>query len=208
MNNGTERKSALTIRFANSADNDSLTNFRIAQFKSAREFELVDFTLLAEQRGAIYIVELNGEIISTMQYELFNHPSKLCDSTHVHIADSFQDFNTLYLSKAGTLKEHRNMGLNSYLRLLILQTAIDSSSINSLTGVAYENAPRLQLLKRIGYEFINATLVDLKYIIPNGKVFLLNLRKEKFAKAHMILTNEIKEMSETFKIIVEKPSSC
>jgi hypothetical protein len=63
-------KPILTIRFANEADNVKLTEFRVSQFKTAKEFELLNPALLSLQKGLIYIIEQDGIIISTMQVEI------------------------------------------------------------------------------------------------------------------------------------------
>lgn len=194
-------KKTLTIRYANSSDSDRLTDFRISQFKSAKEFELLDSSVLSLQRGHIYLVEDGDQIISTMQIEHSvdtEHFKTICSA---HFPADFNAFETFYLSKGATIKEYRNTGLNSYLRRQTLLNAINNEKIQSLTGVAYENAPRLHLLLNLGYEFTDVQLIDLSYTIPKGKVFFLKLHRKDFASAYEKLIVETSELEQQFKLI-------
>ena len=197
----TDSKPKITIRYATPADSDRITEFRITQFKTAKEFELINPSLLALQRGHIYLIEQDDQIISTMQIETSTDKEHFQKISTAHIPDPFDDFDTAYLSKGATIKEYRNSGLNSYLRRLTLLNAINNASIESLTGFAYENAPRLNLLKDLGYEFIETKLLDQSFTIPKGKVFFLKLQRKNFSFAYEKLINETYNLDKQFEII-------
>ena len=199
----TEFKPILTISFANIHDNDRLTEFRISQFKSAKEFELLDTKLLTKQRGNIFLVEKENEIISSMQIEKSETKKNLISISNVNIPEQFNFFPTFYLSKGATLKEYRNTGLNSYLRLLTIKEALHDDKIKSLTGFAYENAPRLNLLKNIGYLFYPVSFIDTSYTKPFGQLFFLSLERACFAKALKQLDEEIKELQNQFTLQIK-----
>lgn len=199
----TDLKPILTISYANIHDNDRLTEFRISQFKSAKEFELLDTKLLTKQRGNIFIVEKENEIISSMQIEKSETKENLISISNVNILEQFDFLPTFYLSKGATLKEYRNTGLNSYLRLLTLEEALDDDKIKSLTGFAYENAPRLNLLKNIGYLFYPVSFIDTSYTKPFGQLFFLSLERAHFAKALKQLDEEIKELQNQFTLQIK-----
>lgn len=197
-------KPTLTIRYATPADSDRLTDFRISQFKTAKEFELIIPELLSMQSGYIFLVEQNEFIVSTMQLNIvtnsdyFRRLSLSGEKIAEKITTSFLP--SMYLSKAATIKELRNSGLNSYLRMLSLNNAI-LTKINSLTGVAFENAPRLHLLEKLGYSFTEIEMASTDYVIPKGKSFFLQLASEFFFSATKILESEIAELKEQFTII-------
>jgi len=192
-------KSTITIRLATLDDSDSLTDFRISQFKSAKEFELLNPSLLSKQSGQIFIAELDNKIVSTMQVEKCNDLTELNAKTTNFIPTQFEDYPCYNLTKGATIKELRNTGLNSYLRLLTLRNAA-KTNINSLVGTSYENSPRLHLLNELGYEFyeVNEKLSD--YIKPNGKVFFFSLSKDKFGFAIDRLTSETEPLIKEYII--------
>lgn len=173
-------KTTLTIRYATPADSERLTDFRISQFKTAKEFILLIPELLSRQSGHIYLVEQDGCIVSTMQVEkcISKDTFKYLSGSYFMYDEPNENlFPSFYLSKAGTIKDLRNSGINSYLRLLTLYSAIEDNSINSLTGVAFENAPRLNLLEKIGYDFIEIAMEKDDYTLPLGKTFFFVFKK-------------------------------
>lgn len=193
----------LLVRLANSNDTDSLTDFRIQEFKTAKEFELLNPNLLSYQSGHIFIIETQNKIVSTMQVEKCISTSIFEEKCATFIPEGYNSFPSFYLSKGATSKEFRNLGLNSILRKITLEFALADRTIESLTGVAYENAPRLHLLENIGYTFIEAELKDKTYTRPNGKVFFLSLKRQDFKKAHELLCKEIEMLSNQVRINLE-----
>jgi len=195
-----DKRQTLIIRYATSADSDRLTDFRISQFKTAKEFELLSPNLLAQQRGHIFIAEQHQDIVSTMQVE-FSDFANFQNVCHASFDNDPTLFDTLYLSKGATIKEHRNSGLNSLLRKYTLQAALKNPRVNTLTGVAYENAPRLHLLGRLGYIITETELLTKNFTKPLGKVLFLRLDRPNFLRAIDMLQEETQELREQFEII-------
>lgn len=199
-----DKRQTLTIRYATSADSDRLTDFRISQFKTAKEFELAKPELLSKQSGFIFIVEEEGILVSTMQLNVVTHQDYFnnLSISGKQIADRLQSSHlpTIYLSKAATTKQLRNSGLNSYLRLISIKKAI-SSNINSLTGVAFEHAPRLHLLEKLGYKFSEIEMSSTDYVLPKGKSFFLLLEQKYFLMAKEKLEKEVIELEEQYIIL-------
>lgn len=193
-------KPTINIRQATIDDTEKITQFRIDQYKTAKEFEILDLDALSEQRGKIYLAELDDRIISTMQQEIISSVMTATILTHTIIPTNFSHFDTMYLSKAGTQKEYRNTGLNSYLRLLSIKEALTTNTINSLIGIAYENAPRLHILEKLGYIFTEVQLLDKEYTNPYGKVFFLSLNRPQFQLAIDILETETSDLTQKFEI--------
>jgi hypothetical protein len=199
----TDKKPILTIRYATTADSERLTDFRISQFKTAKEFELINSDLLSYQNGQIFIIESNKEIISTMQVEKCTTIEDFTDKCSGNIPNDFKELSTLYLSKGATNKAYRNVGLNSILRKITLETALADSSIMSLTGFAYENAPRLNLLHAIGYSFAEADIKYCNYTKPYGKMFFLKLSRSSFEYAHNFLSSDVYDIAKSFSVKID-----
>lgn len=195
----------ITIRYATPADNERLTQFRIDQFKTSKQFKLKNPAFLAQQRGHVYIIIKEGDIISTMQVERLSDMSSFKKICRADITLDPSEFNTFYISKIATTEEYREKGLNSYLRKLVIEKAIVDPKIKSITGLVHENSPRFNLIKRIGYETIEVQLTDLNFSTPEGKVFFIKLHRQNFNSAlkELELSDEITKLEEDFEIIIE-----
>ena len=194
-------KQTITIRQATLQDTEKVTQFRIDQFRTAKEFELLSIDPLSQMKGQVLIAEFENEIISTMQFQKISNHEELVANETEYIPDTFDYFETFYLSKGGTKREFRNTGINSYLRKIILEIAIDNSAINSLTGTAYENAPRINTLKRIGYNITDTYTVKTDYIKATEKPLFLSLERQNFLTAIEFLETESVELKNNYNII-------
>ena len=195
-------KSVITIRYATIDDAENVASFRIEQFKSAKEFQIIDLNAVGKQRGKIFIAEIDEEIISTIQMEVINDGVVFEKIATCLIPENFKSYKTIYLSKGACAKEYRNIGLNSFLRMLILQDAIKNENILSLSGTAYSDAPRINLLKKLGYKLVEIP-PNLNYAIPLGKELFLCLKREKFNTAYKLLQDETQELESNYTINVQ-----
>ena len=187
-------KPSIKIRLATINDTEQLTDFRISQFKTAKEFEIKSLDTFSRQSGTTIIAEIQGEIISTMQAEIVTNLTDLENRVDATIAKDAVNFDTFYLSKGATSKEFRNTGLNSFLRLLIIEQALKINSIQTLSGIAYDNAPRIRILKKLNYSFTEVTEWESSPTIGIGKVFLITLPRTSFYSALLILKSEITDL--------------
>lgn len=192
-------KPILTIRFATKEDSENVTNFRVAQFKTSKEFELLNPSLLSKQSGKVLIAEIDSQIVSTMQFEKCNDEVELNSRITNFLPNNFVNIPCYVLSKGATINNLRNTGINSYLRLLVLEKAINEE-VTALVGTSYENSPRLQLLKDLGYNFYEVEEKPNDYIKPFGKVFFFSLEKNKFNFAYEKLISETKPLRTDFNI--------
>lgn len=194
-------KPTITIRQATLDDKEQLTEFRIAQFKTATEFTVLDTKPLSEFKGQVLVAEIDNQIISTMQVQKLSNRQELIGNETGHIPDEFDGFETFYLSKGATIKEYRNSGINSYLRLLTLKIAIADHSIQTLTGTAYNNAPRMNVLRRIGYNIVDTYDVVHDYLQAKDNPVFIWLDRAKFISAIGLLETEIEELTNNYIII-------
>jgi len=181
----------LTVRVATPADADAVAAFRIQQYKTAAEFEILDLEALAKQRGRVLIAEARGEIVSTMQIEVVESLEDFM-ALDLDITEEigFNAFPTLYLSKGATARQYRNTGLNSLLRLEALRYGMQQG-VRSLSGIAYDNAPRLHLLARLGYSITVIPHRDVTYSRPKGDMLFLSLPEHQFQAAMSMLEVEV-----------------
>ena len=196
-------KPVITIRYATIDDVENVANFRIEQFKSAKEFEIVSTELISELKGQVIIAELDNVIISTMQFQTLANREELVKCETAYIPDIFDGFQTCYLSKGATSKEFRNTGINSYLRMIILNYAVQNNRINSMTGTAYKSAPRMNVLKRIGYKIIETYDIIQNYFISKDTLLFLWLERDDFNSACKLLQEELQELESNYSINIQ-----
>ncbi len=196
------QRETLIIRYATHDDYKKLAEFRIEQFLSANEFTVKSPEKLANVAGEVLIAENNKGIISTMQFEPMPSHAFFKEYSNANfLSEPRTDiYPSFYLSKAGTTKEYRNTGINSILRIIIIQKALANNSILSLTGCGYENGPRLNLLKKLGYDFSEIKLSETAYTIPKGKFFFLCLERNQFQTAIELLDEETTQLKESFSL--------
>lgn len=196
-------KPVITIRYATIDDAENVASFRIEQFKSAKEFEVLNTEMFLEMKGRVLIAVLNNKIVSTMQFETISNREELVKCETAYIPAVFDGFQTCYLSKGATTKEFRNTGINSYLRIIILNYAVQDKRINSLTGTAYKSAPRMNVLKRIGYNVFETYDIVQNYFISKDTLLFLWLEREKFNAAYKLLQDETQELENNFTINIQ-----
>lgn len=199
----------LIIRLAEEQDQFVLTNFLRRQFKTAKEFDLVEPEMLFYDKGTMLIAECNNNVLSIMQVDICRdvvYFNKICGN-YINSTFHFNAYNTLFLSKAATDDNFKRIGLNNLLRKIILKSAINNTSIKSITGVAFENAPRFKTLKRLGYNFQEVKLTNNDYVQPKEKVYFLSLDRSLFKKALLILEQETISLATLYKIDLSVESS-
>lgn len=196
----------LAVRFARPDDIEKLGHIKARQFKNCKEFTLKDEGLLIKQSGIVYIIEEpnSGKIIATMQVELFESLNTFLgfysNYYNYRVIPTPNLFPSFYLSKAATEDGYRKIGLNSYLRLLIINLAIAHPEVRSLTGVVYEEASRVKLMKKIGYKSLPITTKDENYVRPSVNQYFMCLDKSHFYSAKNYLEEEILDLKNRFKI--------
>lgn len=189
----------IEITKANDNDIDQLTKFRIEQFQTAKEFKVIntdDFSILRDQ---VYIVRYKNQIVSTMEYDILNSIEELESKRKFICPRDIVKFKAMHLSKGATLTEYRKIGLNSLIRRLMLKEALKQNDIKSLIGCVYENAPRFNLLKKLGYSVHE--IVELNNsLLSYSKLYLVCLDRKFFTTAIDILDFELNSLEKNFKV--------
>ena len=198
-------KPTINIRLATLDDTQKLYHLRHSSFSETEEFKLINADYLKIQRGSVYVAEYNSKLISTIQFEVVEKISDLIEKSGTNIIEDREILNTIYLSKGATERKFRNTGINSIIRLFALNEALRNATINSITGIGYENAPRLNLLKHMGYDLIEASSFDYDFIVPNGKVHFLYLNKQYFKQAITLLEKMMRDLENTHNLVFSSP---
>ena len=94
----------------------------------------------------------NKKLISCMRLEPISDLSSLNYRLKSKFTLSNRYLPAAYLSKAGTLPEYCNLGLNTLLRLVAFQMC-ETWQIQTVFGKMMANSPRVQTMKKMGYTF-------------------------------------------------------
>lgn len=181
----------INVRFATPEDNDAISELRLTEYRKAKEFTIVDESMIAKQRGMVLIAENEEkQIMATMQMEVYNSKEDLSEASIFYTPADFSLFPTLYLNRAASSSRFRNKGLNSLLRKKAFEFAIEHPEMKSISGAVYEGAPRINLLKNLGYHFTE-TEEKIQYLVPNSKVYFIYLERASFESAKETLENII-----------------
>lgn len=193
----------ITIRLSTSTDDEAIGDFRVEQYKTANEFQMMDFLPIRKIEGDNIIVEVDNKIISTMQFKIANTLEEIYILNHYNLPGLSSEkvlLPSLFLNRGATSYEYRKFGLNSLLRKVVLQKYLNSN-IQSFSGVVYEGASRTNIVKRIGYNFFELEGENDPNFKTVVKTFYIQLQRNKFSSAISLLEEDLKEIYTNFKII-------
>jgi len=145
------------------ADANAVNALRLALYSQAREFRLLRPEQLVwngrQDDGAVAAGwDADGRLISTMQTRLV--PTRALAEERLGISVELDEswFPAVILSRAATAPGHGRSGLNTVLRWHMLRAA-QARGGRSLLGLVYAAAPRLNLMRDLGYRFQSPELV-------------------------------------------------
>ena len=148
----------MTIRLAQPADFAAVAALRLAAYRAAPEFTIADEAAVTRWDGQVLVAECpETGLVATMQVIECNTAAELQEHSGSTPPTIFSAYPTLLLNRGATLPGRHYQGLNSHLRLLALDMALADARVQSLSGFVYGGAPRLNLLRELGYAF---TLVE------------------------------------------------
>jgi hypothetical protein len=181
----------INVRFATPEDYDAVSELRLTEYRKAKEFVIKDESMISKQRGMILIAENEEkQVLSTMQMEVYDSLKSLSEASIYYPPHDFSLFPTLYLNRAASSSQFRNKGLNSLLRRKAFEFAVENRELKSISGAVYEGAPRINLLKSLGYHFIE-TEEKIEYLAPTAKMYFIYLERAQFEAAKSTIENII-----------------
>jgi hypothetical protein len=151
------------VGLAHHADADAVNALRLELYSQAREFRLLRPEKLVwngcHDDGAVAAGwDADGRLISTMQSRFVATRAQAEEKLGISVELDESWFPAVILSRAATARGHGRSGLNSVLRWHMLRAAQAGGS-RSLLGLVYADAPRLNLMRELGYHFRSPGLV-------------------------------------------------
>ena len=142
------------IRRATRDDAAEIASLRLSEYSGAREFTLVEPTLLlwngSDDRDVVLAAwDEFGKAISTMRGGIARNRREAEGRLQLKLPDEYV-FPALILDRGATKKEYRGKGLNSALRYLFFLSILDLP-VHSVLGAVYDKAPRVETMKSLGY---------------------------------------------------------
>ncbi|MDO7886655.1 hypothetical protein [Hymenobacter cheonanensis] len=157
---------------------------RLAAYRAAPEFTMADEAAVVRWDGLVLVADCAGVgLVATMQVIECAKLLELQQASDSLPPPDFPAFPTLLLNRGATLPGRNYMGLNSRLRLAALEMAMADTRLQSLTGFVYEGAPRLNLLRELGYAFTPVEKTAHQHVTGHTSEFFVALRRPQFAAA-------------------------
>ena len=179
----------VTVRLATAADREAVATLRLAAYRTAPQFTILNEASITGCEGQVLVAECpEAGLVATMQTVECQTAEDLQRHGGSLPPPEFLGLPSLLLNRGATRPGRHYQGLNSRLRLLALDGALADERIQSLTGYVYEGAPRLNLLRELGYAFAPVTENDQHLRGHTAELFVW-LRREQFAAALKKLLN-------------------
>ena len=173
----------ITNRLATAADFEDVAALRLAAYRAAPEFTVSDEATVTRWDGQVLVADCSGNgIVTTMQFIPCHSIHDFSHHNGSLPVVAFTAFPTLLLNRGATRPGRHYQGLNSRLRLSVLETALANPQIQSLTGFVYAGAPRLNLLRALGYSYFQVSGEDVTFGKHTEELFVA-LQRSQFATA-------------------------
>lgn len=180
----------MTTRLATDVDFAAVAALRLAAYRAAPQFTITDEAAVTRWDGQVLVAETPDlGLIATMQAIACETLEQLRTGSGSLPPNEFNALPTLLLNRGATLPGLHYRGLNSRLRMLALEMALADKRIQSLTGVVYAGAPRLNLLRKLGYAFFAVAPHSHEHITGNTAEYFVVLQRAQFAQASKRLTD-------------------
>jgi hypothetical protein len=152
----------------------------------------------ADAKGLVLAVwDREGRALATMRGIFAPNRTEAQNQLECIVPLPPASFPTLVLEKAATDGRIAQRGLNSLLRYVFIETAIQHK-LGSVIGAVFEGAPRNKTLVKLGYQF---SLVERMWD-PNFNehrpVHIVALPRKEMAMASLMLRNEFENIIERF----------
>jgi hypothetical protein len=141
----------------------------------------------SDRRGVVLAVwDDSGAALSTMSGIVATGRAAAEVDFECTISDDSGLFPALLLSRAATRADQRARGFNSLLRCYFIEAALRAGLASTLS-IFFQGAPRLPLLRRLGYEFTVLPGVTWESVRPHDSPLIGCLRRERMAAACGVL---------------------
>lgn len=182
------------VRVASAKDSDQISNLRLTEYQSSKDFILVN-SIFLEWGGndkncpVISVWNEEDEVIATILLTPVKNTQSAIEIIEYNLPTEIS-FPALVFSKAATKKSYRKKGLNQLLRYYCIKAALDYN-INSLLSPVFKQAPRIAFMKEMGYQFYTPLETSQTKLIPVSIRKLAVLERSKMEYAIKIIEKKI-----------------
>jgi hypothetical protein len=186
-----------TVGLAGQADAAAINALLLAQYQAAREFRLLRTDMIAwdGRQGAGGVAaawDQSGRLVATMRAVIAPSVPTAATALGVSVDLPAPYFPAMILSRAATAPGLSRTGINSLLRWHLLRAAVDQGAQAAL-GLVYEAAPRLTLMREIGYRFDQPAKVWDPEVAPLRPPLLAVLAPDILPTALAVLQQKVAE---------------
>ncbi len=189
------------IRVATENDKNQVTDLRMNEFKRSRDFkllkpELLNWSAVDDNNQVMGIWDDQDLLISTLRLILVKNKDEASHFLECELPVAIK-FPGLVFNSAATEQSNRRRGLNQLLRYYALQAAIDHD-IQMLLSPVYQKAPRMDFMRKLGYQCHTMKHSWQTKLAPNSPRELAILRKSQMGKAIEIIQNKIPDLIKAY----------
>lgn len=178
------------IKRASRADREIIEQLRISEFNRSSEFKLLKpekllWSSVDDASIVLVVIDDKGKAIATMRGITTHSPVDADKIVQCSVPKNSQ-YPIIIFTSAATLKPLRRNGFNQLLRLYFLKYAL-SYGIQTLVSPVYKNAPRIEFMASLGYQFITPERNWQTKLHPTSERQLGILTADKFEQAISII---------------------
>lgn len=161
-----------------------MATLRLAAYRTAPQFTILDEAAIRGCEGQVLVAECpEAGLVATMQAAECQTAEDLRRHGGSLLPPEFSGLPSLLLNRGATLPGRHYQGLNSHLRLLALDMALADARVQSLSGFVHGGAPRLNLLRELGYAFTLVAVNDDLHLIGHTPESFVALLRPQFQVA-------------------------
>lgn len=188
-------QSKRSIRVATRADMAEIGELRVSEYRRAGEFVVIDSTgLLWDERDEADVIlgawDEADRALSTMRGSVVSSREEAEALLECSLPVDDSALPALVLGRAATRSTFREAGLNSALRYYFLSFALDAP-IRSVLGVVFDQAPRTELMKSLGYVFLRPAQTWRKEVQAIQPQFIACLERSRISDACEALRSKV-----------------
>ncbi len=173
-------------------DKSLIEELRISEFSRSTEFKLLKpdklrWSQTDDESIVLVVIDEKDTAIATMRGITVENSTTAEKTLQCTIPETVK-FPIMIFTSAATLKPFRRKGFNQLIRLYFLKYALNNN-IKTLVSPIYSNAPRIDFMGKLGYEFITPEKNWQDKLNPTSERQLGILNAEKIEHAIAIIEN-------------------
>lgn len=189
------------IREATTKDADAVSNLRIREFSRSKDFKLLKPETLCwnsvdEDHTVLAVWDDTDQAIATIRLIKVTNQSETEKMMKSKLSADVV-FPAFIFTTAATVKEKRNHGFNQLIRYYGIQIA-KAQGIQSLLSPVFQNSPRVNFMKSLGYVCYDRPISWQSPLIPGSQRILCILEQRKFESALDILKENVSELIKSY----------